>query len=74
MFITKFISWIFNTIVEQRNRLLRADLERDPKYRAIMAELEQGKKRLRDWQEKKAGEDPEARKDFEAIRKLTPGR
>ena len=70
MFITKFILWIFNTIVEQRNRLLQAAWERDPKNKALLAEVEEGRKKLADWAEKQIERDPEAKKDFEVLRKM----
>lgn len=70
MFITKFLLWVFNTIVGQRNRALRAALERDPEYKAIKARLEQGRKELEDWSDKQAQGDPKAQETLEMVRNL----
>jgi hypothetical protein len=70
-FITDFIAAIFNAVVNQRNRALRAAMKRDPEFKAIVARLAKGRRELHDWAEKQAQGDPQAQKDLEVVRNLT---
>ena len=69
-FITNFIAAIFKAIVNQRNKALQAAQQRDPEFRAIVSKLEKARQELHDWAEKKARNDPDAKKDIEYVRNL----
>ena len=68
--ITNFIKAIFSAISNQRNRALRSAMERDPKFRSIVANLEKNRRELAAWADEKVKNDPEAKKDLEMVRNL----
>lgn len=69
-FIAGFVQKVFDSVVKERNRALRAAQKKDPDFKRIVANLERNKKDLEDWAKKHRAEDPEfaeIEKDIRAI-------
>ena len=69
-FIVRFVQKVFDSIVEHRNRELRAEMEASPDYKRIQKNLERNAKAIEDWTKKHRAEDPEfaaLEKDMRAI-------
>ena len=67
MFITDFISKVFNSIVDQRNRALEKALHRDPEYQKILADLEKSRAEMKEHIQRRLEEDPELARRYERI-------
>lgn len=57
--VTDFISKIFDAIVRDRNQALTRAMEKDPKFKKILANVERSKTELHDWIESRIRRDPE---------------
>lgn len=58
-FIAGFVQKVFDSVVKERNRALRAAQKKDPDFKRIVANLERNKKDLEDWVKEHRKVDPE---------------
>ena len=69
-FIDKFINSVFNSIASAKSSSLRKAASRDPEFQKIVKDLEDSRARLIRLVEKRRQEDPEFRKDDDAVQRF----